>query len=169
MDAIRSAARMFNEQRAPANTGCALQAHFLDNVILEYEAINRRLHPPKGSQRQPDEHIHLKSTTLHSSSLTATASSGVSGSRYLDGLQNITSGAGDLAQQPHHLPRPSSIHMQYLGRPQAILECEDEYLDSNPAQSPLRSNPGFVDDEVWTLIFANAGFSINEGAFLLPT
>ena len=42
LDSIRNTANIFAALRAPPGTSCALQAAFLENVLVEYEAIKER-------------------------------------------------------------------------------------------------------------------------------
>ena len=42
LDSIRNTARIFETLRAPTGTSCALQAGFLQNVLVEYETIQER-------------------------------------------------------------------------------------------------------------------------------
>ncbi|KAF1352807.1 hypothetical protein EJ07DRAFT_168718 [Lizonia empirigonia] len=111
LNAIRSAMRTFSEKRAPANTGCALQAKFLRNVLLEYETINARSQR-SGTQPRSDQHSHQNHNSLR------------------------------------------SAH-------------DDESSFPATSHDPSVLNLDFANDDVWALIFANAGFNIDQGTFLL--
>lgn len=134
MEAIRSAAKTLAEQAAPPNTGCALQANFLYNVALEYEASHE---PPSRSRshRQDPSHVDNPRTT---------AAPG----------------------------RTSPLHVRTDTLSQDMQEIETSAIDSIQDLQDTPFSDGtdpLANDEVWAIIFANAGFDVDAGAFMLPT
>jgi hypothetical protein len=134
MKSIRSAAKTLAEQAAPPNTGCALQANFLYNVTLEYEASHEPPHRSR-SHRQDPSHVDNSRTT---SDPNRTLPLHVRTDALSQNIQGIETPAIDSIQDLRDTP----------------------FLDGS---DPL------ANDEVWAIIFANAGFDVDTGAFMLPT
>lgn len=134
MEAIRSAAKTLAEQAAPPNTGCALQANFLYNVALEYEASHE---PPRRSRSHRQDPSHVD-------------------------YPRITSDPSRTF--PLHVRTDAlSQEIQAIETP-AIGNIQD--LQDTPFSD---GTDPLANDEVWAIIFANAGFDIDAGAFMMPT
>lgn len=149
LDAIRNGMRTFAEQAAPTNTGCALQSIFLQNVLLEYQAISE--HPHQTSHRQQD---HGYTRPSHESSCQNPATS--------NEFRSTTD------NRDYHRPGTSSVPLQYVEE----ADMMSRYDDQDPAPIALSDLPltnlDFTDNDSWALIFANAGFNIDQGTFILP-
>ncbi|UPX14897.1 uncharacterized protein EKO05_0005368 [Ascochyta rabiei] len=130
LDSIRNTAEIFATLRAPAGTSCSLQAAFLRNALIEYEAIKAR--------RTSRSHIP-----------TAPAA---------------TAAPVDLAA-----PRYSPTYAQDMQRPDATSACDDRGTIDFASEEASAFDMGFINDEAWVHMFANAGFNIGQGVFLLPS
>lgn len=154
LNAIRSAMRTFSEQRAPANTGCALQAKFLRNVLLEYEMINARSQR-SGTQPRSDQHSRQNHNSLRSGAPMTAAPT------------NLSRLPRDTTHQTIDSPIFSPSHVRRVQDSGILSAHDDESSVSATPHDPSVFNLDFANDDVWALIFANAGFNIDQGTFLL--
>ncbi|XPS81575.1 hypothetical protein M3J07_013536 [Ascochyta lentis] len=146
MDAIRNAARTLASQGAPTNTSCALQAKFLHNVILEYGAIRER--------PWNNDHPSLNCAASNAPTADALPEPATLQQRSIDQVNT----SPDPSFAPTRFEQGSEIGTAYDNvNPQPV-----------PSQVPSALNLDFADDNAWALIFAEAGFNVDEGTFLLP-
>ena len=146
MDAIRNAAQVFSDQGAPVNTGCGLQARFFDNVICEYENIDRR------QRRRKERASHQRP-----------GASGVSHNPTLPAPQISPVEAPEMSLTQAMGAQVSQATGGGIGN---ALHYDSTFSNSDTSPQSSMQEFGFADDEAWATIFANAGFSIDQGAFL---
>lgn len=139
MNNIRDAAKTFAEQRAPPNTSCALQAIFLHNATREYEALKSRQRQARDQQR--DSKATFVSNSNPSQEITGPVAA----------LDDTFSGGAPPIQRDSAVPTFDNQNIQSLTLQELTLPDLD-----------------FADDEMWALVFADAGFNVDEGTFLLP-
>ena len=56
---------------------------------------------------------------------------------------------------------------QILQPADGISACADRHTENFSTQDPSSFGLDFANDQVWALIFANAGFNVDQGAFLV--
>ncbi|KAF7197486.1 Protein priB, partial [Pseudocercospora fuligena] len=136
LETLSTARDAFALQSAPANTGCALQAMFLANVVSKVEKLCQR-RQSRSAQKAADTPSHMQTSQPMA----------------VDGSGQA--GAASTSME--------AIAMQYGSVSQAT--AADDAL-SGPSITPESQNYNFFDDEMWSSMFASAGFSINDGIFL---
>lgn len=53
--------------------------------------------------------------------------------------------------------------------PDSISACADRHTENLSTQDAPSFGLEFANDQVWSLIFANAGFNVDQGAFLVSS
>lgn len=168
---------MFAEQSASPNTGCALQANFLRNVAREYEKIRQQRptganaysrdasNNKVGSQPVPQQPSSSQMPPIASRSVQHNFSSLEEGNlRSSDMFEPGLIQRND--NRSHLLPLTSAMS---LNSDNHHNEEPIHDVASGQAYTPITTHTedfAFTDDEMWATMFANAGFSINEGMFL---
>lgn len=134
IDAVRKAANMFNYHAAPPNSGCGLQAKFLQNVLRVFRKAQE---PRHGNRAQPpgQQQVHQGN---------------------YDAMGDRTNAAGDVGD---------------MSAQENVYGIQDPTTTHDSGLEPYDYSVGlqdfaFADDEIWASMFADAGFSINEGVFL---
>jgi hypothetical protein len=159
MEAIRSAAKTLTEQAAPPNTGCALQANFLYNVALEYEASREPSCRSRSYGRGPSHVDNPRTTAAPSRTLTLHV-------RTIPSYPTVPdSHLEERAWEDRDLHEIDALS-------QDMQDIETPAIDSIQDLQDTTFSDGtkpLTEDEVWAIIFANAGFNVNAGAFMLPT
>jgi hypothetical protein len=155
MEAIRSAAKTLTEQAAPPNTGCALQANFLHNVALEYEASRGPSCRSRSYGQGPSHVDNPRTTAAPSQTLPLPV-------RTIPSYPTVPDSHLEERAWEDRAIDALSQDMQDIATP-AIDSTQD--LQDTPFSDG--TNP-LTEDEIWAIIFANAGFDVNAGAFMLP-
>jgi hypothetical protein len=73
--------------------------------------------------------------------------------------------AGPAAE--HTTPHTAFDDDQILQPADGISACADRHSENFSTQDPSSFGLDFANDQVWALIFANAGFNVDQGAFLV--
>lgn len=136
LNSLRTAAHIFSYQAAPPNTGCALQSTFLANVVALVE---------KACERRIARNIHQHAPRpfpgQHSEAH----------ERPMHTTEMLNQSSHEAQQQIIH----NSNHQDA-----ASGKFDDSSL------TPDYQKFDFDDNEMWSNIFASAGFAIDEGTFL---
>ena len=141
MDAIRKAANMFHHHAAPQNSGCGLQAKFLQNVLRVFRKA-QEVRP--GRNAQP--------THPHGSS------------QHQYPPQEMADGRAHVALNTSEV---THVQVTETNAGYAMQGEEQEGDLSNYDNNPFGLHEfSFADDEIWANLFADAGFNIAEGVFL---
>jgi hypothetical protein len=130
---------MFSQQAAPAGSGCALQSMFLANVVaLVEKACQRRI------ARNTFEHEFIPCPGQQPEQ------------REVE--ERTNQAVGVHGRNLHEVPLQTmhSSHDQSTG----IDTVNDLSI------TPQSQDFNFYDDELWSSMFATAGFSIDDGIFL---
>lgn len=138
LTALRTASQVFSQQAAPPNSSSALQSVFLSNLVAMTEETSRHSEGHNRSDR------HGRPRLDHRSSHEADMRRPGDAENML-GLRDVTAD-----ESGHGLDRQ-----------------QDEFEQSEgPPESSQYETFNFFDEEMWSTVFANAGFNINEGVFL---
>ncbi|KAE9979458.1 hypothetical protein EG327_007023 [Venturia inaequalis] len=136
INSLRTASEILSQQAAPPNTGCALQSMFLANVLGLVE------HPSKS---------RLARNTLQN---TPGPLPGQRSDAYETPMQTTKILGRSSNETPQRISHKSNGH-------DAIFS---KYNDSSLV--PDLQNFDFDDNEMWSNMFASAGFAIDDGTFL---
>lgn len=136
LETLHAASDVFSQQAAPPNSSSALQSTFLIKVVAIVEDSNRH----SGASITPDRRNRQ---LLDQQLLEPDADT-----RRLGHLEDIS---GSLDTTTSH----------DVNQFQEAVEQGNDLL-STPQSQTLN----FFDDEMWSTIFANAGFSISDGVFI---
>jgi hypothetical protein len=74
--------------------------------------------------------------------------------------------AAHVAPTPH---QSATLHAQTVQRNDTYPAYSDQNAFERASEDASSFDIDFVDDEAWAFLFANAGFNIEQGAFLSPT
>ncbi|KAJ4376334.1 hypothetical protein N0V83_001617 [Neocucurbitaria cava] len=139
LQTLRTTALIFSQQAAPANCGCALQSMFLANIVaLVEKACQRRI------VSSTFEHALRPCPEQHPEQREAEPST------------NQVTGAHDRC-----VDRVQDQNMQSSHDHGIEVEAVNDL-----SITPQSQDFNFFDNEMWSSMFANAGFSINDGIFL---
>lgn len=144
IDAIREAADMFSHHAAPPNSGCGMQAKFLHNLLRVFRKAQDQRH---GSRTQATQPVSVSQQPPEQQKR-ANASSGDA---------EITDGVSRAVQAQH-----SEYEDAYAIHDSTMQDCGLPSYDCSSGSYDF----AFADDEIWATVFADAGFSINDGIFL---
>lgn len=139
METVRAAADMFSHHAAPQNSGCGLQAKFLQNVVRVFRKA-QELRPGRSTQH-PNQQGPGRCEQDERNRDEVVATSGSNG----DALNSINETGSTFS-----LP-------ETLGHDISLGEYDNTFGIQDFA---------FADDNIWASLFADAGFNINEGVFL---
>ncbi|CAO2658294.1 Nn.00g060170.m01.CDS01 [Neocucurbitaria sp. VM-36] len=139
LQTLRTTALIFSQQAAPANCGCALQSMFLANVVALVEKVCQR---------------RIASNTFEHTSRPCVGQQ--SEQREAEKSSNQVTGVHDRCIDMVQDQNTQSSHDQGI---------EVETINSLSI-TPQSQDFKFFDDEMWSSMFANAGFSIDDGIFL---
>jgi hypothetical protein len=73
------------------------------------------------------------------------------------------------AAAEHTTPQTAFDCAQMLQPADAISACADRHIGNFSTQDSSSFGLDFANDQVWALIFANAGFNVDQGAFLVSS
>ncbi|KAL4940478.1 fungal-specific transcription factor domain-containing protein [Aspergillus oleicola] len=152
--AIKDAGDTFARLSAPASSSCTFQVRFLENILLEYYRIRRNgLETPRRQPSIPQE--QRTPQTRHRWQYPNIADLDEH-SRHLPGQADISrpSPRGMCAS------RTSDVPEIYYGH---HVSQEQEEVDYSHRELGFLCDNG--DEALWDEMFANAGFSIQEGVF----
>jgi hypothetical protein len=67
-----------------------------------------------------------------------------------------------------HTALQTALDRTHILQPADVISaCDDQNIESLLSENLSNFDLDFANDQAWTLIFANAGFNIDQGAFLL--
>lgn len=144
LESLRSASRVFSQQAAPPNSGSALQSVFLTNVVVLAGKTSRRSSAHHTVDRLADP-----------SQQPAILEAERRGPVHVEVTRGTSSDTVTLQAQVQTL-RESNRQYESV---------EQEFGTST---TPESQELNFFDEEMWSTMFANAGFDINSQQFLLP-
>ncbi|KAF2635882.1 hypothetical protein P280DRAFT_501671 [Massarina eburnea CBS 473.64] len=139
LQALRTSALVFSQQAAPENSGCALQSSFLANVVALVEKSCQRRIARSDFDRALRPCLEQQPRQRESGSIT------------------------NQATGVNHQGRDGVQH-------QTMQSSHDHGIDiemvSDLSETPQSQDFNFFDNEMWSSMFATAGFSIDDGIFL---